>query len=62
MSDNNGNAVDFHLPPNFLNQKANSFWQHTKAGMQHFVIFPLDTVIAWINMIIVGVKVVVRNK
>lgn len=62
LNENNGNTVDFHLPTEFLNQKANSFWQHTKAGLQHFLIFPWDTVIVWINMIIVGVKVAVRNK
>ena len=62
LNDNNRNVVDFHLPSNYLNRKANSFWQNTKAGLQHFVIFPWDTVIVWINIIIVGLKMAVRNK
>lgn len=62
LNDDNGRIINFHLPYDYLNQKANSFWQHTKAGFQHFVIFPQDSLIVWINMIVVGVKVVFRNK
>ncbi len=59
LNDDNGRIINNHLPSDYLNQKANSFWQHTKAGFQHFVIFPLDSLIVWINMIVAGVKVAV---
>lgn len=62
LNDDNACSIDFQLPSNFLNRKAISFWQHTKVGVQHFVIFPLDSLIVWVNMIVVGLKVAVRNK
>lgn len=61
LNNDNGRVINFHLPLEFLNRKANSFWQHTKAGLQHFVLFPLDTIAVWINMVVVGLMVVVKN-
>lgn len=61
LNDGNTCNINLHLPSDFINSKLNSFWQHTKVGFQHFVIFPLDSLIVWINMIVVGVMVVMKS-
>ena len=46
----------------YVNRKLGSFWKHTKVGLSHFVIFPLDTMFVWGNMVKYGVMVVVRRR
>lgn len=46
----------------YVISKAMSFWRHTKVGFDHLVLFPLDTMIVWGNMVKYGIKVVLRKE
>ncbi len=46
----------------YFTRKAVSFFRRTKDGLKHFYIFPLDTCIVWLNMIVNGLKIAMKGK
>lgn len=45
-----------------FHNKTVSFWRHTKEGVKHMFIFPVDSLFVWGNMIKYGIGVVIRHR
>ena len=54
--------VNYSSKTSYVNRKLESFWKHTKVGFSHFIIFPLDTMFVWGNMVKYGFLVALRRK
>ena len=45
----------------FILRKSVSLWRHTKDGLRHFIVFPLDSIKVWIYMIQHGMQAVLKG-
>lgn len=55
-------SMDYYDNSSLIARKIMSFWRHTSDSIQHFMIFPLDSLRAWNRMVYVGVRFMMTGK